>query len=214
MTIATFAEDRLDTGVSYGAVGGLKFKTTILTLANGREKRNIDWSVARGEWDVAFGLKTQTELERIRNFHHARYGRAIGFRFKDWLDHTLGRQQIGTTTGTGVAVGIKTWQLYKRYASGPGFYDRTLYKPVAGTVQVWVAGALLANPADYTVDTATGIITLSDAQATLAAVSIEAACEFDCAVRFDTDHIATSIQDFNVFTWGQIVVLELKNPLA
>jgi uncharacterized protein (TIGR02217 family) len=212
MAITSFVEERLDVGVSYGAVGGLAFKTTILPLASGREHRNIDWSVARGSWDVAFGLKTKAELEKIRAFHAARYGRAIGFRFKDWSDYKLDRQSIGTTNGDGSAVGTKVWQIYKRYQDSSGFYDRTLFKPVSGTLTLWVGGAQRFTPGDYTVDYTTGKITLSDALATFAGSAIEVDCEFDCAVRFDTDKINASIDEYNVFSWGQIVVMELKDP--
>jgi uncharacterized protein (TIGR02217 family) len=56
-----------------------------------------DWSLARGEWDVAYGLKTSQEFDIVRQFFHARRGRAIGFRFKDWADYVVSRQIIAPT---------------------------------------------------------------------------------------------------------------------
>jgi uncharacterized protein (TIGR02217 family) len=46
------------------------------------EKRNVNWSEARGRWDVASGLKKQQQLGELIAFFRARKGKAYGFRFK------------------------------------------------------------------------------------------------------------------------------------
>src|SRR4051812_33839942 len=84
-----FHEVQFPTGISYGAIGGPGFNTTILPLASGYEKRNQNWERARGEWDVAHGLRTQAELNLLKSFFYARRGRLFGFRFKDWIDYRL-----------------------------------------------------------------------------------------------------------------------------
>jgi hypothetical protein len=63
------------------------------------EQRNINWSSARGRWDVASGLKKQTQLDTLIAFFRARKGRAHGFRFKDWTDYKATGQAIGTGDG-------------------------------------------------------------------------------------------------------------------
>lgn len=39
---------------------------------------------------------------------------------------------------------------------------------------------------------------------------LSAACEFDVPCRFDTDHMATGIQAYEVFSWGQIPIVEVR----
>lgn len=195
--------------ISYGAVGGPKFKTTILQLSSGFEQRNIDWANSRAEYDVAYGLKTQTEIEEIRAFFMARYGRAHGFRYKDWFDYTLTRQAIGTTDGT-----TANWQIYKRYGSGSEYHDRDIKKPVLSTINVWVGGTQKVTAGvgstGVAVDATTGIITLSGTWLTTASRLIEVECEFHVPCRFDTDHIAPTLVDHNLYQWSQIPLVEIR----
>lgn len=205
--MAVFHDVLFPKEIAYGAVGGPKFKTTIVTLTSGYEQRNIDWSQTRGEWDVSYGLKTQSELNVIRNFFMARHGKAYAFRFKDWMDFDMPRQSIGTTNALS-----KVFQIYKRYQDAASFFDRDLTKPVAGTVAVWVNGVGVTpgnGTGNFAVDLTTGKITLGSGFAT-AGQLVEAQCNFDVPVRFDTDHLATSITEYNVFVWGQIPLVEVR----
>ena len=54
---------------------------------SGYEKRNVNWSEARGRWDVATGLKKPAQIDQLIAFLRARRGRAYGFRFKHWTDY-------------------------------------------------------------------------------------------------------------------------------
>jgi len=108
----TFQNIRFPTDISYGATGGPKFNTTVLTLSSGHEKRNINWSSVRCEYDVAYGIKTQSQMDDVRDFFYARRGRAYGFRFRDWSDYELVRQSIGSTD-----TATQTFQVYKRYTN-------------------------------------------------------------------------------------------------
>ncbi len=51
------------------------------------------------------------------------------------------------------------FQLAKAYGDAAAVWTRTIAKPVAGTVQVAVAGEALA-PAGFSVDATTGVVTL------------------------------------------------------
>ena len=99
-----FHEVQFPTDISFGAVGGAEFKTMIVTHDSGHERRNIDWSIARGEWDVVHGLEDQADIDALITFFRTREGRAHGFRFKDWSDFALARQNIGTTDGATAAI--------------------------------------------------------------------------------------------------------------
>lgn len=203
-----FHEDIFPEEISYGAVGGPKFSTTVMTLANGYERRNIDWSRVRAEYDVSYGLKTQSELDLIRKFFYARKGRAYGFRYKDWNDYVLPVQIIGTTNGT-----LRTFQLFKRYQSGTSLYDRQLTKIMTGSLNVYRNGSAItlgAGSTQYAVNMNTGLITLGSTIGATTGESITARCQFHVPVRFDTDHLAVAIDEFNVFSWGQIPLIEVR----
>ena len=204
---ASFHEVRFPSDISYGATGGPGFNTTVLTLASGFERRNINWSLARAQYDVAQGLKNQDQLNQLIDFFVARRGKAYGFRFKDWTDFQLpfpggATPVMMTTDGT-----TTTFQLRKTYQDAGNSYTRTLNKIVSGTLTVYNNGAITT---DYTADLNTGIVTLGiTARATTGHV-IAATCEFDVPVRFDVDELKASITDYGIFAWGQIPLLEVR----
>src|SRR5262245_16867263 len=108
--MAAFDEIRLPEDVERGAQGGPQFKTNIMTLGSGFEKRNQEWADTQGEWDLSYGISTKDDLKTLIAFFYARRGRARGFRFKDWSDFELERQAIGIGDGANA-----DFQIYKRY---------------------------------------------------------------------------------------------------
>ena len=91
-----FHEVRFPDNIAYGATGGPEFATTVVATGSGHEKRNVNWSEARGRWDVASGLKKQAQIDELIAFFRARRGKAYGFRFKDWTDYRATGQLLGT----------------------------------------------------------------------------------------------------------------------
>lgn len=177
--------------ISYGATGGPSFLTVIATATRSkREWRDIILEEGEVIWNVATGIQTDAELSQTIAFIRVRRGRAYSFRFKDWTDYVMDRQVIGT----GDAVEVD-FQLFKTYDDGYLQVDRTLSKPVDGTLQVWVNNALQTEGVDYTVDYLAGIITFATAPADT--LSIEAACEFDVPVRFEKDALKINMRDFD-----------------
>lgn len=187
--------------IAVGAVGGPGYHTSVVTLASGREKRNVDWSDARCVWDVAHGLKTQEQLDRLLAFFRARQGKAHGFRFKDWSDFVMPRQTIAAGDGAATAFALR-----KSYAD-PGGYavERRITRPVAGTVRVWLGGV---EQAGVTVALDGGLVIFAAPPGT--GVTIEAQCQFDVPARFDTDQMQVTVEDYGTFSWGQIPVVEIK----
>ena len=133
--MAGFHEVRFPPDISYGAVGGPGWSTSIVTTVSGHERRNANWSQARGRWNVAHGLKRREQVAELIAFFRARMGRAYGFRFKDWTDYQALAQTLGTGDGS-----TRTFQLVKRYASGGEVVTRTIAKPVAGTAKLYRDG--------------------------------------------------------------------------
>jgi uncharacterized protein (TIGR02217 family) len=222
---ASFAEVQFPPGISQGAVGGPRFSTSILSLSSGYESRNINWKNARGEWDVSFGLQTQEQVDQLIDFFNARRGKAFAFRFKDWTDYRLPRWRA--TPGDMDALPVffttdgvtNTFQLTKAYSDAGGTYIRTIAKPVnvaicsAGCtpLQLLNDGTQMVNPTDFTVDTTTGIVTLSPAIAATVGALIAGACEFDVPARFDTDDMKITITTTEIMAWPSIPVVETRD---
>ena len=131
--MTSFHEVRFPDNIAYGATGGPEFATTVVATAAGHEKRNVNWAEARGRWDVASGLKKQAQIDELIAFFRALRGKAYGFRFKDWTDY----KATGQLLGTGDDV-LTQFQLVKHYPSGSVIEFRTITKPVAGTVKVYL----------------------------------------------------------------------------
>ena len=199
--MAGFHEVRFPPDISYGAVGGPGWSTSIVTTVSGHERRNANWSQARGRWNVAHGLKRREQVAELIAFFRARMGRAYGFRFKDWTDYQALAQTLGTGDGA-----TKSFQLVKRYASGGEVASRTITKPVAGTVKLYRDGVQATS--GWSVDAATGLVTFTAAPAM--GVIVTADFEFDVPARFDTDQMELTIETYELGSWGQIPVVEIR----
>ena len=137
--------------IGAGATGGPGFHTTILTLANGFEQRNIDWSKARATYNIALEGLIDSQIDAFMKFWYARRGRAYGFRFKDWLDFRLpfytttpgdldALPTLFTTDAT-----TATFQISKVYADGGNSYTRPLKKIVTGTLALYNNASLMSQ---------------------------------------------------------------------
>ena len=198
MDIANFHEVRFPADISYGSAGGPGFSTSVIDLASGHEQRNINWSMARAKYDAQYGVKSREQMEDVLDFFYARRGRAYGFRFKDWMDFTLDRQVIGVADAT------NQLQVFKRYEPLTDyFYDRDILKLVPGTVTVWADGVPVASTI---VSASTGIINTTG----LLGQTIEVSCEFDVPVRFDSDEISITHDDWEQMSWPSIPLIELR----
>jgi uncharacterized protein (TIGR02217 family) len=196
-----FHEVQFPPDISYGASGGPGYSTTVVTTVSGHERRNANWAAARGKWNVAHGLKKREQVAALIAFFRARKGRAYGFRFKDWTDYQAFAQPIGVGDGSN-----RTFQLIKRYASGGEIESRLIAKPVTGTVKIYRDGVEAVT--GWSVNTATGLVTFTTAPAP--GVQVTADFEFDVPVRFDSDQMDITIETYQLGSWGQIPVLEIR----
>jgi uncharacterized protein (TIGR02217 family) len=156
---------------------------------------------ARGRRDVASELKKQAQIDELIAFFRARRGKAYGFRFKGWTDYKATGQLLGTGDDAQTQ-----FQLVKLYPSGSVIAVRTIAKPVSGTVKVYLDG--MEQLAGWSVDTTTGLVTFGAAPAL--GVEVTADFEFDVPVRFDTDHMAVTIETYQLHTRQQIPIVELR----
>ena len=207
-----FHDIRFPANLSFGSVGGPERRTEIVALSNGFEERNSPWAHSRRRYDAGLGLRSLDDVAALIHFFEARAGQLHGFRWKDWLDYRSGRpsavpaaedQVIGTGDGA-----TRDFQLCKTYSSGPSSYRRPILKPVVGTVLIAVAGDVVREGADYSLDTATGMVSFSAPPG--AGEQVTAGFEFDVPVRFDTDRIAVSVASFQAGEMPQVPVVEVR----
>lgn len=197
----SFDEIQFPADISYGSSGGPTYATDIVISASGYEQRNISWAQARARYNVAHGVKTKSQLEQLIAFFRARRGRAVGFRFKDWTDYTASGQNLGT--GDGVRT---SFQLVKRYNSGASEEVRMITKPVSGSVVVKVNGTVRTS--GITVDYTKGLVQFSVAP--LAGQIVSADFSFDVPVRFDTDRLSATLDEYGVHSWLDIALIEVR----
>lgn len=197
------------TGVALGASGGPERRTEIVTLGSGFEERNAVWAHSRRRYNAGYGIKTLDELYGVIAFFEARNGRLHGFRWRDRADCRSGAPTV-TVLASDQAIGsgngvTAAFQLVKTYSSGGIDYQRTIKKPVAGSVLCAIDGV---ETHAFTVDTTTGIVTFDAAPAEGAAVS--AGFQFDVPVRFDTDRLDINLAHFEAGEIPSIPLVEIR----
>lgn len=152
-----FLEQRLSDEASRGSRGGPMATRTKVYSTSRRLYQNFPTSRPLQVYDYSFGNKLQADFEEIRAMFYVVFGTPYtGFRWKDWNDYQLTQSNSVLTFITG-----STWQIYRRYALAGGVYwDRIIQKPNADIV-VKRTRAAVVTTASATVDTATGIATIS-----------------------------------------------------
>lgn len=204
-----FHDVRFPASLSFGSLGGPERRTEIVELMSGHEERNSPWADSRRRYDAGLGLRSLDDLSDLVAFFEARAGELHGFRWKDWADYKSSRPNAPVTPFDQIiGEGGMTFQLVKRYASGPSTWMRPITKPVAGTVKLAVSGDVLQEAVDFTVDHGTGIVTLARAPKGEAVVT--AGFEFDVPVRFATDRIQISVASFKAGHVPAVPVVEIR----
>ena len=212
--MTTFIETpRFPDNISANSRGGPGWATTVVETDSGDERRNQRWSYPRHKFDVAYGIKTIAGLETLLSFFHVVAGKAIGFRYKDWLDFkSCARAASPAATdcviGTGTGA-LATFQLLKTYTQGAYTRSRKILKPIASTVLIAVAGTTKTLTTHYTLDATTGIVTFTAGNIPTAGQSVTAGFEFDVPVRFDTDELEVNLQYYAAGS-AQVPLIELK----
>lgn len=179
---------RMADQLAYGFQVVPYYKTRITDLENGREQRNIEWTKAKRRFTAEFGAFTDEQYALLVTLFHAVKGSGHSFRFKDWSDYRATAESLGTAPGSGSAA----VQLYRTYTNGALSTQRTITKPVSGTVTVYVAGVAKAG----TLDTTTGLFTPTSAWA---GGALTWTGQFDVPVRFVDDALPSTIEQYKVY---------------
>ena len=190
-----FMEERFPDCISFSSSGGPGFKTNVVEFDSGIVSTNPEWEKLRANYSVNFEVATPAEIKLVEDFFYIAKGKAIGFRFKDWSDYQIVQQNIGL--GDGVT---NAFPLFKRYQSGLQYYDRVIQKPrkisADGTdAQVTVDNVIQTLGGDFHVNESLGTISFTVTPSAGQIVKI-VYMEYDVPVRFDTDELDISFDDF------------------
>jgi len=189
--------------ISCGSSGGPGFKTSIYEFDSGITATNIDWDQIRARYTVTLDRLPFADVQVLENLFYSCKGRAIGFRYKDWLDYTITTQNVFVGNGSS-----RQFQLFKRYSSGGYFYDRMIYKPITSTFRMAVDNIELVNGTDFDINFSTGLVTMLTPPDAGSIVSVVYG-EFDIPVRFDTDFLDISFDEFQQLSVGSVPLIEL-----
>jgi uncharacterized protein (TIGR02217 family) len=198
--MAHFSDLRLPEDLEVGAVYGPEYVTAIAPTQSGRETRNrVRDALCRG--DLSFAPRLAENYDELLKFFRACNGKFNSFRFKDYGDFACAITE-------GVVRGIDTthFQLQKKYAALSHYDLRDIQQPIATGFVLKDGSTTLTLTTDYTLDSATGIVTTV---ATHTASALTWSGEFDNAVRFDVDKMATSFKAYQVHQWGEISIAEV-----
>jgi uncharacterized protein (TIGR02217 family) len=222
-----FFECEFPTAIAYAAQGGPSWSTVVNVGFSGYEQRNRAWALALGKWKIALYHKPQSYFQNVYDFWLAVGGRADAFRFKDHKDFQALGQPIGIADGN-----VKAFQLQRTYAVGSRSYVKPIRKPItsavqkfdgtycANTVVVYVGGS--KQNSGWTVDSATGIVSCTDAPAghlsspSVTDQIVTADFQFHYPARFDTDECQAVVEESDVeggkalVTWADVNLVEVR----
>lgn len=194
----------LDPCPGFGWEGGPQFKTQIVELRNGRERRNAVWSQPRHRFTAPFNNISLADYAAIKRMHLVCRGMLHAFRFRDELDYTATNDQFGVGDGT-----TAEFQLGKLSTLDGVEYYRQVYA-IAGTPTITVNG----SPASATVNDRTGVVTFDSSDIPGNGEILRWSGTFDIWVRFATDDLPFSLAQANDRAVGSIELIEVAAPIA
>jgi uncharacterized protein (TIGR02217 family) len=152
-----FYEHRLPIDVNRRTRGGPGMPRTKVRVESGRLTQVFRRSKVLSTYDLSYSMRRVADFERVRAMFYIVMGTPYqGFRIRDWHDYQLTQANSVLTFITG-----STWQIYRRYSEGPAYFDRIIQKPVDASVVVYRTRSAVVSTASATVDSTTGIATIS-----------------------------------------------------
>lgn len=199
----------IDACAAYGWSGGPEFKTRIVEMASGRERRNAEWSNARHRFTLPFLNIDNEKYRAIKQHHLTCRGMLHAFLYRDPLDNIADNETFGI--GDGVR---REFQLSKLSVISGVFYQRNVYAlpDAPSDLAVTVDGVPTTA---FTVDRDRGVVLLDSAPALNAVLRWSG--QFVVWVRFNQDWLPFSIDSVmgDGFAHnGDIELIEVAAPEA
>jgi uncharacterized protein (TIGR02217 family) len=194
------------TDISINSSGGPKWATEVSINDSGYERRNQPWAYPLHDYDVAWGIKDITDLERLISAFHAAKAMLHAFRFRDPLDwKSCSRNstaayddQVILASATG---GEETLQLYKTYIYGNSSMERRITRPF-DFVKLGINSVEKTENTHYTVDYETGLIDLTAGSSPHGALTatdeVTAGFHFHVPVRFNTNRLPIQLREYEL----------------
>jgi len=168
--MADFLDELLPIDVRMGASYAEEFNVEITTTKGGSEFRRLVHPYPVRQFTVNYTLEHADLWVRVIGLYHRAYGMYAGFRVRCKDDFST-NANTGTPTALDDPMALLSagvYQLQTQYGAGAtplaiGLPVRTLFKPVAGTVRIGVAGIEILNTpvVNWSVDHTTGKVTFS-----------------------------------------------------
>lgn len=210
----SFHDVRFPTEISRASQGGPERRTDVVVLGSGHEERNSRWADSRRRYNAGYGVKSLDELNAVVAFFEERRGRLYGFRWKDHLDwkSCLPSEDVSPLDQViGVGDGVRSqFALSKTYGNAFAPWQRTIAKPVAGSVRVTVGGVEKTDGVEFTADAGTGIVSFASGSEPQGGEIVTAGFMFDVPVRFDTDRLEVNLQGFRHGAIPDIPIVEIR----
>lgn len=184
---------------AYGWQGGGEFKTTVVEMANGAERRNAEWQNVRHRYQMSFLNISRAAYRNIKQLHLVCRGRLHCFKFRDQLDFEAVNEAFGVGNGSRTE-----WQLIKQSLIDGVSYQREVYVIEPGAT-VRVNG----TPTAVSIDQDRGVVTFGVAPSNGAALTWSGT--FAVWVRFDQDYLPFSLDNPDA-TNGSVDLIEMPPP--
>ena len=176
--------------IAYGTTMSVEHKTAVFEAMSGKEQRNVLWANGRVSGDVATGIQTEADLNKLVALFRNVKGRAYPFAIRDWSDYKLENQQIGVGDGT-----TTDYQIIKTYDDGISSYTRDIRVIEPGSITQINVGAVVDT--NFNVDLNTGIVSFAVAPPAGDAVVIPSG-RFFVKCRFNTDKLQIQLEAFKL----------------
>lgn len=172
----------------------------------GRLTQNYTAALPITRYELSHGVRLGAQYRELHDlFYVVHFTPFAGFRLRDWADYELTEANSRL-----VFVSGSDWQIHRVHAFGGFEFLRPIYKPAAG-VAIWRTRSAIVSAATATVDTTTGLATISGH---VEGDTYTAEGEFDMPVTFTDDEwgaeIVTSRVNDEVVIAGQIKLEEIR----
>jgi uncharacterized protein (TIGR02217 family) len=153
-----FLEQRLDSRIEQGASGGPSMPGRSKTyLPGGKMLQTFLADQMIHRFDISHGMRSNADHQLVLDtFYVVMMTPYEGFRFRYWADYRATQTNSRLTLISG-----SDYQLQRVHTFGGVEVLRNIYKPVSGTVTIYRTRAAVVTTATATLDTATGIATIS-----------------------------------------------------
>lgn len=198
----SYINDYLEECFAYGFEGGPEFRTQIVELQNGRERRNSVWSQQKHKYTASFQNLEAEQYKNIKQMHVVARGMAKAFKIIDHLDYEADNDVFGE--GDGVQ---RIFQLSRTSTIAGVSYTRQIFGVVENDNFFLTINNVINE--DYEIDYLRGTITFTTPP--IQGAILRWSGNFFVWVRFNQDDLPFTLDAPNARN-GQVSFIEVAPP--